>query len=65
MVIEINTPGGLIDAMRNMVGYILASPVPVAAYVAPQGARAASAGTLIAVSTAFLAMAPGTNIGAA
>jgi membrane-bound serine protease (ClpP class) len=65
VVIEINTPGGLIDSMRNMVGHILASPVPVAAYVAPQGARAASAGTLIAVSTAFLAMAPGTNIGAA
>ena len=65
VVIEINTPGGLIESMRNMVGYILASPVPVAAYVAPQGARAASAGTLIAVSTAFLAMAPGTNIGAA
>jgi membrane-bound serine protease (ClpP class) len=65
VVIEINTPGGLIDSMRNMVGYILASPVPVAAYVEPQGARAASAGTLIAVSSAFLAMAPGTNIGAA
>jgi membrane-bound serine protease (ClpP class) len=65
VVIEINTPGGLIDSMRNMVGYILASPVPVAAYVEPQGARAASAGTLIAISTAFLAMAPGTNIGAA
>ena len=55
VVIEINTPGGLIDSMRNMVGYILASPVPVAAYVEPQGARAASAGTLIAVSSALLA----------
>jgi membrane-bound serine protease (ClpP class) len=65
VVIEINTPGGLIDSMRNMVGHILASPVPVAAYVEPQGARAASAGTLIAVSSAYLAMAPGTNIGAA
>jgi membrane-bound serine protease (ClpP class) len=65
VVIEINTPGGLIDSMRNMVGYILASRVPVAAYVEPEGARAASAGTLIAVSSAFLAMAPGTNIGAA
>lgn len=65
VVIEINTPGGLIDSMRNMVGSILASPVPVAAYIAPQGARAASAGTLIAVSSAYLAMAPGTNIGAA
>jgi membrane-bound serine protease (ClpP class) len=64
-VIEINSPGGLVDSMRNMVGYIMKSSVPVAAYVSPEGARAASAASFIGVSSAYLAMAPTTNIGAA
>jgi membrane-bound serine protease (ClpP class) len=65
VVIEINSPGGLVDSMRNMVGYVMASPVPVVSYVSPAGARAASAASFIAVSAAYLAMAPTTNIGAA
>jgi membrane-bound serine protease (ClpP class) len=64
-VIRIDTPGGLLDSTRHMVGAIFASPVPVVAYVAPEGAQAASAGTFIASSAALLAMAPATNIGAA
>ncbi|MGZ4400126.1 MAG: NfeD family protein [Gaiellaceae bacterium] len=65
VVIEINSPGGLVDSMRNMVGDVLASPVPVASYVAPEGARAASAASFIGVAAAYVALAPGTNIGAA
>jgi membrane-bound serine protease (ClpP class) len=65
VVIRIDTPGGLLDSTRHMVGAIFASPVPVVAYVAPEGAQAASAGTFIASSAAVLAMAPATNIGAA
>lgn len=65
IVIELNTPGGSIELMNNLVQQILASPVPVAVYVAPQGAMAASAGTLIVLAGDYAAMSPGSVIGAA
>jgi membrane-bound serine protease (ClpP class) len=64
-IVRIDTPGGLLDATRDMVGDIFASPVPVVSYVAPEGAQAASAGTFVAAAASLLAMAPATNIGAA
>jgi len=65
VLITMDTPGGLSDSMKDIIQHILASPVPVAVYVSPTGARGASAGFFILLSADIAAMAPGTHTGAA
>ena len=65
VVVRLDTPGGALEATRSIVGTLLDAPLPVVVWVAPSGARAASAGTFITLSANLAYMAPGTNIGAA
>jgi membrane-bound serine protease (ClpP class) len=65
VIVEINTPGGLLKSTRSIVTDFLTSSVPVAVYVSPQGAQAASAGVFITLAANIAVMSPGTNIGAA
>jgi membrane-bound serine protease (ClpP class) len=65
LIIQLNTPGGLLDSMQRIVQKLLASPVPVVVYVTPTGATAASAGCFITLAADVAAMAPATTIGAA
>src|SRR5579863_6774678 len=65
LLIHLNTPGGLLNSTRTIVGDILESPIPVVVYVAPAGAHAGSAGVFITLAANIAAMAPATNIGAA
>ena len=65
VVFTLRTPGGLVDATRDIVTKMIAAKTPIAVYVAPSGARAASAGFIITIAADIAAMAPGTHIGAA
>ena len=65
LILQMDTPGGLMSSMRDIIKEILNSEVPVAVYISPRGAQSASAGVFITVAAHFAAMAPGTNIGAA
>lgn len=65
LVIQLNTPGGLLESTRRIVSDMLSSPVPVIVFVSPSGAHAGSAGVFITLAANIAAMAPGTNIGAA
>ncbi|ABB24166.1 Nodulation efficiency protein NfeD [Pelodictyon luteolum DSM 273] len=65
VLVELDTPGGLVSSLRTMVKAVMASPVPVIVYVSPSGAEAASAGALLLLSAHVAAMSPGTETGAA
>lgn len=65
LIVELDTPGGLLDSTKSIVKDLLGSPVPVIVYIAPSGAGAASAGVFVTLAASVAAMAPGTNIGAA
>ncbi len=65
LIIQLNTPGGLLESTREIVSNILSAKIPIIVYVAPSGARAGSAGVFITLSAHIAVMAPGTNIGAA
>nr|HDN00071.1 nodulation protein NfeD [Deltaproteobacteria bacterium] len=65
LVIELDTPGGLVSTLRDMIQEIMASTIPTVVYVSPSGAQAASAGAILTIAAHVAAMAPGTNIGAA